>query len=276
MRCKEASLLLEQGAEFATTSVPPLLTCPAMRDGAYPHLLAPRLFGAHDTSNPHWTGSTYHDGQRSVVPGSVCLVVEEPNTLQFGEHKHLPCGFVCVYVCVCVCVCVCMCVSVCVCVCMYAHRSIHRQRPCRFVAGIGGFYDVGSMHSTDFGLGWEQVNLVVVRWGSRFKVRDHLLDTRFGRHSPPVPHLLQSRLGRRLQSLEVLALGLAPTHILDVGSHMAGAWDEVGFRECFGKVEASTCIPVHYHVMPKCVQRRLVRGEARVRELVRSHLAVSC
>ena len=33
MRCKEASLLLlVQGAEFATTRVPPLLTRPAMRD----------------------------------------------------------------------------------------------------------------------------------------------------------------------------------------------------------------------------------------------------
>ena len=64
MRCKEASLLLEQGAEFATTRVPPLLTRPTMRDGAYPHLLAPRLFGAHDTSNPHWT-STFrrHNGR---------------------------------------------------------------------------------------------------------------------------------------------------------------------------------------------------------------------
>ena len=64
MRCKEASLLLEQGAEFATTRMPPLLTRPAMRDGAYPHLLARRLFGAHDTSNPHWT-STFrrHNGR---------------------------------------------------------------------------------------------------------------------------------------------------------------------------------------------------------------------
>jgi len=65
MRCKEASLLLlVQGAEFATTRVPPLLTRPAMRDGACPHLLAPRLFGAHDTSNPHRT-STFrgHNGR---------------------------------------------------------------------------------------------------------------------------------------------------------------------------------------------------------------------
>jgi hypothetical protein len=168
-----------------------------------------------------------------------------------------------------------VCARVYVCVCMYAHRSIHRHPPRRFVAGIGGLHDVRSMHSTDFGLGWEQVNLVVGRWGSRIKVRHHLLDTRFGRRSPPVPHLLQSRLGRRLQSLEVLALGLGPTHILDVGSHMAGAWDEVGFRECFAKAETSTWIPVHDHVMPKCVHRRLVVGEARVRQLVRSDLGVS-
>jgi len=124
----------------------------------------------------------------------------------------------CMCVCACVCVCVCVCVRVCVCECVYAHRSIQRQRPCRFVGAIGGFYDVGSIHSTDFGLGWEQVNLVVVRWGSRIKVRDHLLDTRVGRRSPPVPHLLQSWLGRRLQSLKVLAFGLGPTHSLDVGS----------------------------------------------------------
>jgi hypothetical protein len=126
----------------------------------------------------------------------------------------------------------------------------------------------GRGHSTDFGLGWEQMNLVVGRWGSRIKVRHHLLDTSVGRRSPPDPHLLQSMLGRRLESLEVLALGLGPTEILDVGSHMAGAWDEVGFRECFAKAEASTCIPVHDHEMPICVQRRLVCREARVRELV--------
>jgi hypothetical protein len=35
----------------ATTRVPPRLTRPATPDGAYPHLLAPRLFGAHDTSH---------------------------------------------------------------------------------------------------------------------------------------------------------------------------------------------------------------------------------
>ncbi len=80
----------------------------------------------------------------------------------------------------------------------------------------------GRGHSTDFGLGWEQMNLVVGRWGSRIKVRHHLLDTSVGRRSPPDPHLLQSMLGRRLESLEVLALGLGPTEITDVGSHICG------------------------------------------------------
>ena len=67
MRCKEASLLLlVQGAEFTTTRVPPRLTRPAMLDGTYPHLLEPRLFGAHDTSNPHWT-STFRDHNGRVL-----------------------------------------------------------------------------------------------------------------------------------------------------------------------------------------------------------------
>ena len=70
MRCKEASLLLEQGAEFATTRMPPLLTRPAMRDGAYPHLLARRLFGAHDTSNPHWTRGRGAEGRRGSSPAA--------------------------------------------------------------------------------------------------------------------------------------------------------------------------------------------------------------
>ena len=41
MRCKEASLLLEQGAEFATTRMPPLLTRPAMRGMLLKTLLLP-------------------------------------------------------------------------------------------------------------------------------------------------------------------------------------------------------------------------------------------